>query len=92
MRNKCIVWKCENKGVHRLPKDEELKNKWIVALKLNVHKKVGRKLTANSVVCSGHFKSTDFISRSTTCEGKSESRNFSWIHYTIPLLCRETVK
>ncbi|KAK3916520.1 DNA transposase [Frankliniella fusca] len=66
-RHNCCVPQCHNvisEGIHmhQVPKDEENRRKWAVAIK------TGKNLSDKMTVCSKHFLSTDYII--TTGTGK----------------------
>lgn len=55
MARPCVVGYCENIGTHRFPKNEIRKTQWIQAIE-----NVKHGLTPNSLVCSAHFRISDF--------------------------------
>lgn len=82
MPKACCVPKCSNyfkKGksetYHIFPKDESLKNEWIRLLKIE------RKVSKHAVVCSDHFKKSDY-----TISNRGEIFYFSIIVVSYTLL------
>ena len=62
----CCVPFCKTMGGHKFPKDTQLKNAWIIAIKRQKSKtdKTLWEPTKHSVVCKAHFKPEDLIKES----------------------------
>ena len=76
MPSTCCVPQCTVRGGHAFPKNENLRDAWVQAIKrlMEVHKDGKRKLvkwmpTKTSVVCKHHFVKTDYRDQNWTSSG-----------------------
>ena len=61
MPSYCCVPQCNGLGGFIFPKDNELRKKWLIAIKREDYNKCLWRPSEHSVVCHRHFKATDFV-------------------------------
>ncbi|KAL0861607.1 hypothetical protein ABMA27_009106 [Loxostege sticticalis] len=67
----CVVVFCKNIGSHLFPKEESRRKQWIEAIK---HMKPGLSVKKYSLVCSAHFKPTDFSTTPMACQRPEDKK------------------